>query len=85
MPQNKKWKIICLNSCTSGKYFYNAFNHGTLIFSRDVCYLHQDAPAAFIAAILAGKNAGEIVDALEATKKADQQGIQLYDYHVFNP
>ena len=73
--------MLCLNSCYSGQYYYNIFNHGTLFYTTDLMYFGQGGSAAYVNAIMAGQDEDGIWQALQATKVASE--TTLYDWKKF--
>lgn len=74
MP-TKRWKKCFLNSCFSGQYYYNVFNHGTLFYTVDECSA-AGTTKAFIKAIIDGDDDDGIFADLNAVENVN-------DYHSF--
>lgn len=59
----KKWRMIFLNSCYSGQYYYSVFNHGVLFYTIDEASSSQTTKA-WIKAIVEGKDKDGILEAI---------------------
>jgi hypothetical protein len=74
MP-SKNWKKLFLNSCESGNYYYDIFNHGALFYTYEVCS-HHDTTKVFFEGIINEKSNSDIL--------SDLNGLEpVNDYHQF--
>jgi hypothetical protein len=71
----RRWRRIYLFGCTTGRYYYNVFNHGTLFFTNALAS-SGFTTRAFVEAIVGGKTDQQILNALN-----EQENI--HDYRGF--
>lgn len=64
MP-TRNWRALFLNSCYSGPYYYDVFNHGTLFFTTDSASSGRTS-AAFLIGYIEGKKDAEVLKDLNA-------------------
>lgn len=74
MP-SKNWNKLFLNSCSSGEYYYDTFDHGTLIFTHKTCS-NAVTTKVFFEGIVEEKSNSDILIDLN-----DREDVN--DYHQF--
>ncbi|MEW6359347.1 MAG: hypothetical protein AB1696_23630, partial [Planctomycetota bacterium] len=76
--ENLGYKMLFLDSCKSGPYFYNQFQHGTLFFTTENCH-PGNGVATYFESILNGESPNTIRKDLD-----DDEGKSgVHDYHEF--